>query len=81
MTQNDFDLAWLTRQVGFHHREDVRYIQHCAREDFGITLSDEQAKVVWQHHSESMCAGWLGPIDSDSVRDALQEFIKHFTKT
>ena len=74
--QDRFNRAWQA-----HCRTDIDYADDCericeiAQRKLDLELTQAQAQVVWQWHSETVCAGWLFVRDEDEVVGAIESFM------
>jgi hypothetical protein len=59
MTQEEFDAAFCSDD-NVRYPDDCRRIQRVAKERLGVDITLAQAQTIWEDHSDSYCAGWLG---------------------
>jgi hypothetical protein len=74
------DLIRLRFKPNIHNPfpEDVNRITGLAIRR-GYALSDEDAILAWEHHSESVCAGWLQlPQDDDELWSIIFDLVTPF---
>ena len=57
---------------------DIHEIREAWRQ-VDVELTEDQAEDLWGEYSNSVCAGWIGPLhlywDAPSIRSATEEFL------
>jgi len=69
--QETFDRNW---EQFMKEQENLSKIQEKVREKFGVSISREQAFIIWSEYSDSMAAGWL-VINDETIAHALITWI------
>ena len=60
--------------------DDCERFIYVIKDKFGITISMESAREIWEWESEMMCASWLVMESDDGIAFVFDKFVRNFTE-